>query len=470
MRYRPVPLLVLLLAASPVAAQQGFDRDPGWEGFRNRLVPENPRVTRQHFGYRTTRKAGGGAAGEVGGWVQRAITPAYYGMPIAPRTLNDRLSASGRFAVHSDVSSTGTLVGWFNADESRGWRTSNSLAFRIDGNGGKYWVFFEYGTFDWQTGCKGCFEGDAYQTTRTRPFKADGTPHDWKLEYDPAGSGGDGIVHFTLDGTVYELKLTTGHKAAGATFNRFGVFNQQTTGGGMDVFFDDLVVDGRKVLFDEDPKWDAKGNDVEYADRALRPLQDFGFSPTHLAGGRSAGEIGGILWRDERPAYYGDKVGPLTLDDPLEASGKVAFTAAGSDSAAYVGWFDAASKRAAPLARGNEWEKNFLAVMVEGPSRVGHYFRSSYRCADGGGASPESGPVIKPDGWVHDWAIRYDPMAARGNGVITVSFDGRRQATELRPGDKARGATFDRFGVFNHQSGGNHVMIYLDDVTYTSRR
>ena len=68
------------------------------------------------------------------------------------------------------------LFGWFH-ETSRGWRTLNSLAFRIDGNGGKYWVFFEYGTRNWLTGGGGTFDGPRYQTTRTKPFPADGTVH-----------------------------------------------------------------------------------------------------------------------------------------------------------------------------------------------------------------------------------------------------------------------------------------------------
>jgi hypothetical protein len=353
---------------------------------------------------------------------------------------------------------------------SRGWRTAHSLAFRIDGNGGKYWVFFEYGTRHWMTGGKGCFEGDAYQTTRTRPFPADGTPHDWALEYDPDGNGGDGLITFTLDGKAYALPLAPGHKAQGATFNRFGIFNQQTTGDGMDVYFDDLVVNGERLDFDDDPKWEAKGSDVEYEDRVRRPFHDFGFSPTNHAGGKTAGEIGGLIWRDEPPAYYADRVGPLTLNDAFAASGKLAFTAAGSDSGVYVGWFDSGSKRANVSPRGDHSQKNFLAIMMEGPSRVGHYFRPCYRCSDGEGAAPQDGPIIRPDGRVHEWAVRYDPTAAGGNGRITVTFDGSDQAMDLRPGDKGRGATFDRFGLFNHQSGGNYVYVYVDDLSYTSRR
>ena len=468
-----LPLLFLIVAmfvARPAPAQESFDRDPGWEGFRNRLVVGKPKVTRQHFGYRPTNKARGKHPGEIGGRVERSITPAYYANPIPTKTLNDRLVASGRFAVHDDESSTGTLIGWFNDKGSRGWRTSNSLAMRIDGNGGRYWVFFEYGTADWMTGGMGCFEGEAYQTTRTKPFPADGTPHDWALVYDPAGAGGAGQVTLTLDGKEYRLTLGDGHKARGATFNRFGVFNQQTTGGGMEVYFDDLALDGEPISFDEDPKWEAVGNDVDFEDRALRPLHDFGFAMTHFAGGKAAGETGGLVWRDEPPAYYADRVGPLSLDDRLAASGKVAFTAAGSDSGVYVGWFDSASKRADLPPGAGFPQKHFLGVMIEGPSRIGHYFRPAYGSSGGEGGFPDEGPVIRPDGQAHDWSIGYDPSAAGGSGRITVTFDGKEQTFDLCPTDRRRGATFDRFGLFNLQRGGNHVVLYLDDLAYTAKR
>jgi hypothetical protein len=461
----------LACAAAAIGANAiGFDTDRRWEGFRNRIVPDDLPDTRQDFGYQTTRRAGGKQPGEIGGRVQRSVTPAYYAKTIEPVTLNDKLSASGRFAVHDDESNTGTLFGWFNAEQSRGWRTAHSLVFRIDGNGGKYWIFFEYGTGDWMTGGRGCFEGDAYQTTKTRPFKADGTPHDWTLAYDPAGAEGNGLITFTLDGVRYDLPLAPGHRRRGATFDRFGVFNQQAAGGAMEVFFDDLVLNGRPIDLGADPKWDAKGNHAEFQDRVRRPLHDVGFSPTHFAGGKAAGEIGGVIWRDEKPAYYADRVGPLTLNDPLSASGKVAFTGAGSDSGVYLGWFDSASKKAAGAATEERAQKNFLAVLIEGPSRVGHYFRPSYRSADGDGVTADDGPVIRPDGRVHDWALRYDPAGAGGNGFINVTFDGKDQSLPLRPGDKQRGATFDRFGLFNLQSGGNSVSVYFDDLTYTSRQ
>src|SRR5881396_1308468 len=139
-------LCLPLVGAAKAPGVQRFDADPGWDGFRNRLRPETPRIVRQHFGYRATHQAKGERAGEIGGWVQRSITPASYAMPIAAKTLDDKLSFSGRFAVHRDESTSGTLLGFFNDKLSRGRRTPHSLAIRIDGNGGKYWVFFEYGT------------------------------------------------------------------------------------------------------------------------------------------------------------------------------------------------------------------------------------------------------------------------------------------------------------------------------------
>src|SRR3989304_4035438 len=33
---------------------QSFDREPGWDGYRNRLLPKSPPKTRQSFGYRAS--------------------------------------------------------------------------------------------------------------------------------------------------------------------------------------------------------------------------------------------------------------------------------------------------------------------------------------------------------------------------------------------------------------------------------
>jgi hypothetical protein len=218
--------------------------------------------------------------------------------------------------------------------------------------------------------------------------------------------------------------------------------------------------------FSDDPGWEARGNKGEFAERTIRPLHDFGYSRTQFAGG-GKGEIGGILWRDEKPAYYADRVGPFTLNDGLSASGRLAFTGAGSDSGIYFGWFDSKSKQNKTAPDHVEPQKNFLAIAVEGPSRAGHYFRPGYATSAGAGELKEKGPLIYPDGQSHEWALHYSPAGAGGNGQITVKFDGDLQTLDLRPGHKQSGATFDRFGLFNMQSGGWHVVLYLDDLKYT---
>ena len=161
-------ILRLLVFASTLANVEAAIQ---WEGYRNRLVPEPPPITHQDFGYRD---------GRIGGWVQRSTTPAWYAKVIGPVTLQQRLSASGKFAVNGSQGGSGLLFGWFNA-QSRGWRMPNSLVIRLDGNANNCWIFFEYGTRSWFTGGGATFEG-RYQTTKSKPLQADGKWHEWRLD------------------------------------------------------------------------------------------------------------------------------------------------------------------------------------------------------------------------------------------------------------------------------------------------
>jgi hypothetical protein len=439
-----------------------FASDPGWDGHRNHELPNPLPITRQNFGWSGTQHAGGKAAGEIGGWIQRSITPAWYARAIPTRTLDHKLSASGTFAVTKDNGGSGTIVGWFN-DKARGWRTPNSLVFRLDGNGGKYWVLFEYGTRSWLTGGGATFEG-RYQTTKTKPFLADGTVHRWSLDYDPKGAAGNGLITFVLDGTSHTQALAPGHKVDGAEFNRFGVFNQQLTGDGMEVYFGDWTLDGQPMDLTNEPGWEAHGNRTEFRDRDRRPFHDFGWKPTHTAG-KGAGEIGGIIWRDVKPAYYGAKTKPLTLDHRLSASGVIAFHRAGSDSGVCFGWFDSRAKGHTPAVEGHQNARSVLAIAIEGPSRVGHYFRPEYWSATGAGNSAKEGPLIRPDGTKHRWALEYEPKG--DGGEMRVTFDGKIQTLAISPEHRRMGASFDRFGIFNIQTGGHFVDLALDDLSFT---
>lgn len=364
------------------------------------------------------------------------------------------------------------LIGWFNDQHSLGWRTPQSLAMRIDGNGGNYRVYYEYGTQKWGTRGGGAFDGPRYQTTSTAPLLADGSVHYWKIDYDPMGADGLGLLTFTLDDTTWDLPLLAGHREQGATFDRFGIWSQQTSGSYLKIYFDDLVVNGELLAFDTDPDWIGSGNKDEYRQQIVRPFHDFGFSVTDHTGG-PPGEIGGIMFRDESPAYFADHVQPLTLNNELRASGVVTLRSAGADSGVLLGWFNAAKKRNKSTPDDETPQTDLLGIMIEGPSRVGHFFRPAYATSKGSYVAPtlegtvNERPVLPPNESIHRWSLHYQPEEANGRGKITVTFDDKAHELVLSKGHRVENAEFDRFGVFNIQSGGHHVELYLDDMSWT---
>src|SRR5436309_1727460 len=91
-----------------------FDVDPNWEKFGVTTTGDHSQQAVQDFGWRPTNKAGGAAPGEIGGIITRAFERSVYWKKIATKTLNDKLTVSGRFAVpHTDETSA-LLFGFFN--------------------------------------------------------------------------------------------------------------------------------------------------------------------------------------------------------------------------------------------------------------------------------------------------------------------------------------------------------------------
>ncbi|MHB1456013.1 MAG: hypothetical protein ACYC0V_03760, partial [Armatimonadota bacterium] len=212
----------------------------------------------------------------------------------------------------------------------------------------------------------------------------------------------------------------------------------------------------------------------KYATRGLRPRFDFGYSPTHYAGGKLAGEMGGTVYRGDcryadRIASYGDRLDTLTLDRPLYASGKVTLRRGVSDSTTCIGFYNSVSSMAVSDSQKYGTPHDFLGIYIEGPSREGFFFYPFYRghTSDPAPGYPEDPPHILPDGSVHDWTLIYDPDAAQGNGQITVTLDGKSTARNLAPGVKVSGAVFDRFGIVTTWIDGNAQVIYFDDLEYT---
>jgi hypothetical protein len=483
--HRPSLSLLILFAAGALAAQdppasspkaEPFDKDPGWEAFNNHIVPEGIPTIVQDFGYSGTRFAGK-EAGEIGGRIMRTLRPAYYAAKIAPRTLDDKLSASGTFVITKASAGGGVFFGWFNAKQPEGaGRPIGSLGLHIDteSSGGRMAARLLTCSNE---GC-GTFV-TPFGRYRTKEEKAENRPtaihlgtmrYSWRIDYDPEGNAGSGRFTVTLkgdaekaeewEGKICMVDLPPGFRKSGTTFDHFGLANMTKPGGAMTIYFGDLEVGGMGQDFAKDPGWDGSGNHAMYEEPVKVGAHDFGYSATAFAGG-AAGEVGGNLWRSGPYAYYADKVGPLSLDDRLEARGRVVLMVGAPDADMCFGWFNSADKEGSPSQSGH-----FLGVQVGGPTRVGHYFRPAVTTAEGTRALPASGPLLRQEK-VYQWSLIYDPA---GDGRIVATLGDEAVTLLLKQGLKAQGASFDRFGVFTENIGGQLIRIFLDDLTYTASR
>lgn len=469
----------------PLSAQEAtrietFDKDPAWHGVNNRSARQQTPVTiRQDFGYARSNRAGG-ARGEIGGHITPAGEAAYYGKVLAPKSLRDTLTAAGTFSAPDG--GFNLLLGFFNADSVNEWRTPNTLALRLNGRGDHFFAYVEYCTSRWRAG------GDTTPfPSKLDPqsgrqgligFPSGGRVYKWTLAYDPAGNNGGGILTASIDDKTAVCLFDEGHQADGSTFNRFGILNViKSADSGGEAYFDNITVNGELEAFDEDPKWDGRNNRRTYASRIVRPRFDFGFVPTQFAGGKAKGELGGMIFRgDCRHAQslgaYGDAVGPLTLERPFRASGKVAMVRGVTDSTVLFGFYNSSASLRQNNSQANSIPESVLGIHIEGPSRDGFYFYPVYRTLGGDGRTGLSAdvPRIYPDRQTHDWSLDYDPSGGNGKGRITVTLDGRSTTLDLEEGARTRGTLLDRFGIVTSWIDGNSQEVYWDDVTYTVRQ
>lgn len=475
------PLLLAALCVYVHSAEalktETFDRDPGWEGHGNRVELKAPPVVKQDFGYSATLFAGK-SAGEIGGRITRTTKPAYYATEIAPKTLDDPLAASGSFSIKASQPGAGVFFGWFNAKQPGGsGRPIGSLGLHLDfeKNGGRLAVRLLTGE---NQGC-GTFvtkyeqyrKPELKHEMRPTPLKNDGTRYHWTLRYDPNANNGDGAFDIKLtsdskepgdfEGKTLSVNVPAGYKQQGTTFDRFGVMNMMKAGGVAAIYFADLQLDGRALDLSRDPAWIGSGNHDTYEDLEQTGAHNFGFSTTTSYAGGMAGEIGGDLWRSGNYGYYADRVGPLDLSQRLEARGKVTMTVGGPDADMMLGWFSSAHQDKSPHVAGD-----FVGIAVGGPTRIGHCFRPSLTTGKGTRLQLEQAPVLKP-GRSYDWTLVYDPAGNNNLGEMKVTLGNESVTLPFKQGRKKDGATFDRFGLFTSQAGGQMVRIFLDDLSYT---
>ncbi len=455
-------------AAPPALKTEHFDADPGWEGVNNRRTLE--RAIKQDFGYSATANAGA-AAGEIGGFITPAAEPAYYAKTIPACTLGEPITASGSVLVERGAGNT--LLGFFNAGTLNEWRTPNTFVLRLNGRGEKFYAYVEYCTRRWRAG------GHLFDTlgpdgkTKTHQEFPVGVVHQWSLTYDPKGHGGSGAITASIGGQTVTALLEPGHQADGAEFNRFGLLNvMKSADGAGSLWVDDVTLDGVTERFDRDPSWESSQSRRSYSTKNIIRNFDFGFSPTRHAGGKAAGEMGGLTFRGDcrKPgsmASYGDRLGPLNLDHPLHASGKVSMRRGVTDSTTLIGFYHSADSMTLSPSQSSAIPKSFLGAAIEGPSSEGFYFYPMCRSA-GDAIAKATGPTrprIAPDGASHDWTLEYSPQES---GKLTLTLDRQTVAIAFDPKLKARGARFDRFGIVTTWIDANGQHVYFDDLTYTA--
>lgn len=365
---------------------ESFDHDPGWEASNNRIVPKNLKTVVQDFGYSQTAHAAK-SPGEIGGQITRASDPAFYADKIGNKTLDDKLSASGTFAVTKTSGGAGVFFGFFRAQQpGAGGRPVSSLGldFDFEPSGGRLALRLITGK---NQSCGTFITPFIPGKFRPTPIRNDGTRYTWTLNYDPQAANGRGQITFAIhsDGhkpgelekpnmpanfkeeahrrfpstTEFTVDLPEGFKQQHTAFDHFGIMNLMKAGHTAAIYFADLTYNGHSQDLTSDPNWDASGNRNTYKTSLVGGAHDFGYTNTSYAGGKS-GEIGGTFWRTAPYAYYADRVGSLTMNDALEASGKVILTVGAPDSDMFLGWFNSAAKDA-PNETGN-----FLGIHVGG--------------------------------------------------------------------------------------------------------
>ena len=474
-----VMLAVALFAGRTGAEirEESFDITPAnWEGVNNRCNFFAPKTVMQNFGYSADTSHAGGETGEVGGKINPAAEAAYYGYKL-PKTLSldDPITASGKLFVRRGGGHF--LLGFFNPKTMNEWRTPNTLVARINGRGEGFHCHAEYCTSLWR-----CEAGVIGEIVRGRRIDAkimsSGTTYHWTLRYDPKGADGRGSLTFTLNDEKGECPIVREHRADGATFTHFGLMPvMKAWDDASEVWIDDVTIQGETFEFSDDPQWEQFNNRRTYETRDTRPNFDFGWTPTHFAGGKVSGELGGLIFRGDcrdprRMACYGDRLSTLTLEDPLIATGKLSMTRGVSDSTASIGFYNSTWSMHSNPSQDQSIPKDYIGINIEGPSSEGFFFYPVYRVHDGGykvlGRGEGTSPRIRPDRKIHDWMLKYDPQGAGGAGQISVSLDGQVCTLDLEPADGKSGASFDRFGICTPWIDGNSVTVYFDDIEYTS--
>ena len=159
-----------------------------------------------------------------------------------------------------------------------------------------------------------------------------------------------------------------------------------------------------KQDFSSDPGWDHFQNRIVGTEMPL-VVQDFGWRRTNITG-TGPGEIGGRIDNSRRQAYYAIPLGkPLSFDDHLSASGKLAIKQIGVRGVGYIGFFN--SQR-------HTWRVwSSLAFRIWEEDNLGQIM-FDWMSSDWQARGAETAILLNSDGKVHTWSFK---------GTATASTD-----------------------------------------------
>jgi len=153
--------------------------------------------------------------------------------------------------------------------------------------------------------------------------------------------------------------------------------------------------------FSRDPCWDHYQNRIVGTEMPT-VIQDFGWRRTNYTGS-GPGEIGGRVENSRRQAYYALPLGrPLSFNDEISASGKLALRHIGLRGVGYVGFFN---------SRRHTWRVwSSMAFRVWEEDGLGQVM-FDWMSSDWQARGMETAILLPADGEVHTWSFRYEPEA-----------------------------------------------------------
>ena len=275
-------------------------------------------------------------------------------------------------------------------------------------------MFYEYGTRNWQTGAAAPSRANNINDADPA-ISAGGNGASVATRLRSAGAGGNGQISFASTSGTIEWPSRPGHRptAPRSIASASGTCRRRVT---PELYLDDLVVDGKRIRSMPIPLGKAA------ATRWNLPTRD----PAHITTLASAHAA------LRRPPRARSAASSFATNGPLTTRADRRRSRSTTSSWPVASW--CWPRRAATAAcisvgstpttkQANETpehvrrQSNVLGIVLEGPSRVGHYFRPGYSNRAGAGLTAdgsEGWPVIRPDGQPHSWRLHYRPGSGPG--------------------------------------------------------